>query len=94
MLTGAQGFRSGLMQVYDTQTTPWRVLKSWKAHTDAVLSIMIDIPALWTMSRLTVVTTGADGAIRSWNGFLGSDYIGAFALAGWTAELTSVQTGN
>ncbi|KAK1039938.1 hypothetical protein LTR33_015886, partial [Friedmanniomyces endolithicus] len=70
------GFNTGMVYVYDTSTTPWRVRKDWEAHEKKqVCSIVADPSAVWKMDRLQVVTLGTDNMLRIWDGLLEEDWL-------------------
>ncbi|KXL50856.1 MAG: hypothetical protein FE78DRAFT_158153 [Acidomyces sp. 'richmondensis'] len=70
------GFYTGMVYVYDTSTTPWRVMKDWEAHEKKqVCGLVADPSALWKMDRLHVVTLGTDNMIRVWDGLLEEDWL-------------------
>lgn len=80
-LTGAgdylwAGFTAGTIFVYDTSTSPWRVMKDWRAHDNPICSIVTDTQSIWKMdNRLQVVSLGLDNAIRVWDGMLREDWL-------------------
>lgn len=41
------GFRTGNICVYDVSAEPWTVVKTWKAHADPVIGLMVDTASLW-----------------------------------------------
>ena len=69
------GFSTGMAYVYDTSTTPWTVMKDWRAHEKQICGINADPSALWKMDRLQVVTLGTDNMIRIWDGMLEEDWL-------------------
>jgi len=69
------GFSTGMIYVYDTSATPWRVTKDWHAHDKSLSSIITDRQSLWKMDRLQVVTLGQDNTIRLWDGLLEEDWL-------------------
>lgn len=79
-LTGAgdylwAGFSTGKIYVYDTSSTPWRVMKDWQAHDKAVSNIITDRQSLWRMDRLQVISLGHDNVLRIWDGLLEEDWL-------------------
>lgn len=81
-LTGAggflwAGFNTGMVYVYDTSATPWRVMKDWHAHSNPVTSIIADRQSLWKMDRLQVISLGLDNTLRIWDGLLEEDWLEA-----------------
>jgi hypothetical protein len=46
------GYRTGTIYVYDVTTRPWKVVKAWKAHKEAVATIFVDDSSLWTVRGL------------------------------------------
>jgi len=71
------GYNTGMAYVYDTSTTPWRVVKDWQAHEKQIASMIVDASALWTMDRLQVLTLGTDNLLRIWDGLLEEDWLEA-----------------
>ena len=69
------GFNTGMVYVYDTSSTPWRVKKDWPAHEKQICGINADKSALWKMNRLQVVTLGTDNVLRIWDGMLEEDWL-------------------
>jgi hypothetical protein len=70
------GYTAGTIFVYDTSTTPWRVMKDWCAHDNPICSIITDTQSIWKMdNRLQVVSLGLDNAIRVWDGMLRDDWL-------------------
>ncbi|THY42452.1 DNase I-like protein [Aureobasidium pullulans] len=70
------GYTAGTIFVYDTSTTPWRVMKDWVAHDNPICSILTDTQSIWKMdNRLQVVSLGLDNAIRVWDGMLREDWL-------------------
>jgi hypothetical protein len=70
------GYTAGTIFVYDTSTTPWRVVKDWVAHENPICSIITDTQSIWKMdNRLQVVSLGLDNTIRLWDGMLREDWL-------------------
>jgi WD40 repeat protein len=70
------GYTAGTIFVYDTSTTPWRVVKDWVAHDNPICNILTDTQSIWKMdNRLQVVSLGLDNAIRLWDGMLREDWL-------------------
>ncbi|KAG9957999.1 DNase I-like protein, partial [Aureobasidium melanogenum] len=70
------GYTAGTIFVYDTSTSPWRVMKDWVAHDNPICSILTDTQSIWKMdNRLQVVSLGLDNAIRIWDGMLREDWL-------------------
>ena len=74
------GFHTGMAYVYDTSTTPWRVVKDWKAHEKQILGFNAEPSALWKLGRLQVVSLGADNMLKIWDGLLEDDWLGSRML--------------
>ncbi|TIB96890.1 DNase I-like protein [Wallemia mellicola] len=71
------GFHSGKINVLDTNQgsiTDWRVVQTWQAHKEKVLSIQVDT-ALLEFGHLAVITTGADWNVNYWDGMLKTAHI-------------------
>ncbi|PGH15603.1 hypothetical protein AJ80_05467 [Polytolypa hystricis UAMH7299] len=69
------GYKTGMIYVYDTSTTPWTVKKDWHAHDHAVCGLALDPSAIWTVNKLQVVSLGVDNYIRLWDGMLEEDWL-------------------
>ena len=71
------GFHSGKINVLDTNhgtMTDWRVVQTWQAHKEKVLSIQVDTAMLET-GKLAVITTGADWNLNFWDGMLKTAHV-------------------
>ncbi|TIB32811.1 hypothetical protein E3P77_02518 [Wallemia ichthyophaga] len=71
------GFHSGRINVLDTNQgsmTDWRVVQTWQAHKEKVLSIQVDTALLET-GMLAVITTGADWNVNYWDGMLKTAHV-------------------
>nr|POE87251.1 putative inositol polyphosphate 5-phosphatase c9g1.10c [Quercus suber] len=75
------GYSTGMIYVYDTSTTPWKVRKDWQAHEKQICSIVVDPSALWKLDRLQVISLGMDNIIRVWDGLLEEDWLDDCMLA-------------
>lgn len=76
--TGADlwaGFNTGRICVYDMDA--WSVKKDWQAHGEPVLRIVSDAgAAAFALDRPgRLVSLGADGAVRAWDGLLQDDWL-------------------
>ncbi|KAK8229080.1 Endonuclease/exonuclease/phosphatase [Phyllosticta capitalensis] len=69
------GYNTGMIYVYDTTTTPWKVKKDWHAHQNTIFGIITDRTSLWKMDRLQVVSLGTDSVVRLWDGLMKDDWI-------------------
>ncbi|OAX80552.1 hypothetical protein ACJ72_05115 [Emergomyces africanus] len=69
------GYKTGMIYVYDTSTTPWTVKKDWQAHDHAVCGLVLDSSSVWTVNRLQVVSLGVDNYIRIWDAMLEDDWL-------------------
>lgn len=69
------GYNTGMIYVYDTSVTPWRVKKDWRAHDNPVCSIVADRQSIWKMDRLQVISLGLDNMLRVWDGMLQEDWL-------------------
>ncbi|KAK2749535.1 hypothetical protein FQN55_003232 [Onygenales sp. PD_40] len=69
------GYKTGMIYVYDTSTTPWTVKKDWQAHDHAVCGLVLDSSSIWTVNRLQVVSLGVDNYIRLWDAMLEDDWL-------------------
>jgi hypothetical protein len=70
------GFSTGMILVYDTSSTPWKIKKDWRAHEHPVIRITADASSVWKLDRLQVATLGMDNVIRVWDGMLEDDWLG------------------
>lgn len=71
------GFHTGKINVLDTNQgsmTDWRVVQTWQAHKEKVLSIQVDTALLET-GKLAVITTGADWNLNYWDGMLKTAHV-------------------
>ncbi|KAF2021211.1 DNase I-like protein [Aaosphaeria arxii CBS 175.79] len=69
------GYITGMVYVYDTSCTPWKVLKDWKAHEGAIAGILADRTSIWKLDRLQVASLGLDHTLRIWDGMLKDDWL-------------------
>lgn len=75
------GYSTGMIYVYDTSVTPWRVLKDWKAHEKKpIAGIVADRTSIWKLDRLQVASLGTDNLLRIWDGILRNDWLGEWTL--------------
>lgn len=70
------GYSTGMVYVYDTGSTPWKVLKDWKAHEKVIFGIAADRTSIWKLDRLQVATLGSDNVLRIWDGMMKEDWQG------------------
>jgi hypothetical protein len=70
------GYITGMIYVYDTSCTPWRVMKDWKAHESTIAGILADRTSIWKLDRLQVASLGTDNILRIWDGMLKEDWLG------------------
>jgi len=69
------GERTGIIHVFDVSTEAWTVAKAWRAHKEAVTKIAVDASSVWTDETLQVASSGADGTVAFWDGFLRDDWL-------------------
>ncbi|KAF1954198.1 DNase I-like protein [Byssothecium circinans] len=70
------GYSTGMIYVYDTSTTPWKVLKDWKAHEKKpIAGILADRTSIWKLDRFQVASLGTDNLLRIWDGMLRNDWL-------------------
>ncbi|KAI4255512.1 MAG: hypothetical protein LQ352_002542 [Teloschistes flavicans] len=69
------GYNSGKVCIYDTQSSPWKVLKDWHAHEGPVSRLSVDRSSLWMSGLLQVGTLSLDNTIRLWDGLLEDDWL-------------------
>lgn len=71
------GFRTGMIYVYDTSNTPWRVCKDWEAHHKMKIThLMSDQTTLWRAGVGIVISVGEEGMVRLWDALLMDDWLG------------------
>jgi hypothetical protein len=70
------GYSTGMVYVYDTKSTPWKVLKDWKAHEKPIAGIVADRTSIWKLDRFQVASLGTDMMLRIWDGMLKNDWLG------------------
>jgi WD40 repeat protein len=70
------GYSTGMIYVYDTRSTPWKVLKDWKAHDKPIAGIIADRTSIWKLDRFQVASLGTDTMLRVWDGMLKNDWLG------------------
>lgn len=72
------GYITGMIYVYDTSTTPWKVMKDWRAHEHktAIAGILADRTSIWKLDRFQVASLGTDNMLRIWDGMLKDDWLG------------------
>ncbi|ORY04358.1 Endonuclease/exonuclease/phosphatase [Clohesyomyces aquaticus] len=71
------GYITGMIYVYDTSSTPWKVMKDWKAHDNAIAGINVDRTSIWKLDRLQVASLGMDNTMCIWDGMLKDDWLEA-----------------
>lgn len=74
------GYITGMIYVYDTRSSPWKVKKDWRAHESksAIAGILADRTSIWKLDRLQVASLGtADQTLRIWDGMLRDDWLEA-----------------
>ncbi|KAF2728395.1 DNase I-like protein [Polyplosphaeria fusca] len=69
------GYITGMVYVYDTSCTPWKVMKDWRAHEGAIAGINVDRTSIWKLDRLQVASLGMDSMLRIWDGMLRDDWL-------------------
>lgn len=69
------GYKTGMLYVYDTRQTPWKVLKNWRAHEDPVSSVLVDRTSIWKLGRVQVVSLGMENVVKVWDGLLQDDWL-------------------
>jgi hypothetical protein len=75
------GFRTGMVYVYDTSTTPWRVCKDWDAHHKLKITHLVaDQSSLWRAGVRIVLSVAEDGIVKIWDGLLMDDWLGISIL--------------
>jgi hypothetical protein len=74
------GYSTGMIYVYDTKSTPWKVLKDWKAHDKPIAGILADRTSIWKLDRFQVASLGTDTMLRIWDGMMKDDWLGRSAM--------------
>jgi hypothetical protein len=74
------GFNTGMIYVYDTRVSPWKVMKDWHAHDKPIAGILVDRTSIWKLDRLQVASLGTDNMLRIWDGMLEEDWLGKLAI--------------
>lgn len=75
------GFRTGMVYVYDTSVTPWRVSKDWDAHHKLKIThLLTDQSSLWRAGVGTVLSVAEDGIVKIWDALLMDDWLGMLAF--------------
>ncbi|KAJ4982639.1 inositol polyphosphate [Stagonosporopsis vannaccii] len=69
------GYSTGMIYVYDTSCSPWKVLKDWKAHDKPIAGIVADRTSIWKLDRFQVASLGTDTMLRVWDGMLKTDWL-------------------
>ncbi|KAH6881636.1 Endonuclease/exonuclease/phosphatase [Alternaria rosae] len=69
------GYSTGMIYVYDTKSTPWKVLKDWKAHDKPIAGILADRTSIWKLDRFQVASLGTDTMLRVWDGMMKDDWL-------------------
>lgn len=70
------GYSTGMIYVYDTKSSPWKVLKDWKAHEKPIAGILADRTSIWKLDRFQVASLGTDSMLKIWDGMLKNDWLG------------------
>lgn len=70
------GYSNGMICVYDSGTSPWKLMKEWRAHENPVIGIVADRSSMWKLDRMLVVSLGLDNVIGIWDGMLKNDWLG------------------
>ncbi|RYO52001.1 putative inositol polyphosphate 5-phosphatase [Alternaria arborescens] len=69
------GYSTGMIYVYETKSTPWKVLKDWKAHDKPIAGILADRTSIWKLDRFQVASLGTDSMLRVWDGMMKEDWL-------------------
>ncbi|KAF2279934.1 DNase I-like protein [Westerdykella ornata] len=69
------GYITGMIYVYDTRSTPWKVMKDWKGHENSIAGILADRTSMWKLNRLQVASLGTDNMLCIWDGMLRDDWL-------------------
>ncbi|KAG6132984.1 hypothetical protein E4U12_002970 [Claviceps purpurea] len=68
-------YNTGKICVYDTAQQPWTIKKEWQAHEHSVLKMKTDSSGPYRMDRLQVLSLGADGKVKIWDGMLQDNWL-------------------
>ncbi|KAG6041589.1 hypothetical protein E4U41_003326 [Claviceps citrina] len=63
-------YNTGKICVYDVAQQPWTIKNEWQAHDHSVLQMKTDGSGPYRMERLQVLSLGADGKVKVWDGML------------------------
>jgi hypothetical protein len=86
------GYSTGMIYVYDTTLTPWKVLKDWKAHDKPIAGILADRTSIWKLDRFQVASLGTDTMLRIWDGMMKEDWLGkSYPVMSITSDLHSTE---
>ncbi|CAI2165162.1 4305_t:CDS:2 [Funneliformis geosporum] len=69
------GFKTGMIYIYDVQSSPWVVIKDWQAHKSPIIDMQLDNAGLWRVKRLQVASLSDEGQIIVWDGLMQEDWI-------------------
>ncbi|GES90435.1 DNase I-like protein [Rhizophagus clarus] len=69
------GFHTGMIHVYDVRSSPWIVIKEWKAHKAPIVDMQLDETGLLRVDRLQVASLSEEGQIITWDGLMTEDWI-------------------
>ncbi|KAG5982874.1 hypothetical protein E4U55_001205 [Claviceps digitariae] len=68
-------YNTGKICVYDTAQEPWIIKKEWQAHEQSVLKMKADCSGAYRMERLQIISLGADGKLKIWDGMLQDNWL-------------------
>jgi WD40 repeat protein len=65
------GYNTGMIYVYDTRPEKWLVVKTWRAHQGAVVSLLMnDSSFVLNEKTLPVISGDSHGNVAIWDGLL------------------------
>jgi hypothetical protein len=75
------GGRNGTIAAYSVDSRPWVMTNNWVAHWNSqsplpLQKIAVDPYSIDKIGRLCVYSVGRDDNVKTWDGFLGADWLG------------------
>lgn len=84
--------KNGLIQVIDTSSKPWVIMKEWKGHHSSIKTISSNESTFFnydSISHLAVATVGSESGVCLWDGLLKSDWIGMLNKLDFSSSIFS-----
>lgn len=71
------GYNTGMIYVYDTRPEKWLVVKTWRAHHGAVVSLTVDESSFISNEKeLKVISGDSHGNVAIWDGLMVDNWLG------------------